>query len=258
MDRSAIALKMKLKLERIISWLTKSGMVVNESKTDLCVFHRNDCTPIVLEINGRFIISKKTINVLGVIFDTKLQWTEHVGKCCSKALKALNAIKLIKRYFTKDELLQLITSNVLSILYYNSEIWHLPNLKGNLKQKLLSVSAKAIKISMYYPDPMISFDEIHAMNNRALPGSLLQYKLAIQLFKLYNTNTHSMEWVELNLNQILTSRQTTFSVLKTNNTKVGLNILVNRLSVLNGKIPLKWLNGSMESFKVKCKNLLLK
>ena len=165
---------------------------------------------------------------------------------------------MIKRYFNKDELLQLITSNVLSILYYNSEIWHLPNLKGNLKQKLLSVSAKAIKISMYYPDPMISFDEIHAMNNRALPGSLLQYKLAIQLFKLYNTNTHSMEWVELNLNQILTSRQTTFSVLKTNNTKVGLNILVNRLSVLNGKIPLKWLNGSMESFKVKCKNLLLK
>ena len=81
---------------------------------------------------------------LGVIFYSKLQWTEHVAKCSSKALKALNAIKLIKRYFTKTELLQLITSKVLSILYYNLEIWHLPNLKRNLKQKLLSVSANAI------------------------------------------------------------------------------------------------------------------
>ena len=75
-------------------------------------------------------------------------------------LKALNAIKLIKRYFTKTELLQLITSNVLSILYYNSEIWHLPNIKSNLKQNLLSVSANAIKISMFYPDPMYAIPSI--------------------------------------------------------------------------------------------------
>ena len=106
-------------------------------------------------------------------------------------------------------------------------------------------------------DEMISFNEIHAMNKRALPDSFLQYKLAIQLFKLYNTTIHSMDWTELNLNQISTSRQTTFSVLKTNK-KVGLNILVNRLSILNGKIPLGWLNCSLESFKVKCKGLLLK
>ena len=76
-------------------------------------------------------------------------------------------------------------------------------------------------------------------------------------FSLVEDN-HSMEWIELDLNQILTSQQTTFSVPKTKNTKVGLKIfLVNRLSVLNGRIPLGWLNGSLESFKVKCKNLLL-
>ena len=82
-------------------------------------------------------------------------------------------------------------------------------------------------------------------------------KLAIQLLKLYNTTVPSLEWIELNMKQILTSRQVTFSVLKTNNKKMGLNILVNRLSVLNGKIPLSWLNSSLESFKIKCKGLLL-
>ena len=200
---------------------------------------------------------EKTINVLGVVFDSKLQWSEQIANASNKALKALNAIKLIKKYFTKTETLQLITSNVYSVLYYNSEIWHLPSLKNSLKQKLLSVSARALKISMFYPDPMISFINIHEMNKRATPESMMQYKLAIQLFKLYNSNDHSLEWIDLNLNQVLTSRQTKFTILKTNNIKVGLNKLTNRLAILNGKIPLDWLNDSIDTFKFKCKELML-
>ena len=206
---------------------------------------------------AKLIISKKTINILGVIFDSKLQWTEQVANASSKALKAAGAIRLIKRFFTKTEIMQLITSNVFSILYYNSEIWHLPSLKAPLKQKLLSVSARALKMSMYYPDRMISYKNIHKMNRRALPDSMLLYRLSIQLFKLYNTNDHSLEWISLNLNQILTSRQSNFEILRTNVNKVGLNILVNRLSALNGKIPLDWLRSSLDTFKIKVKRLFL-
>ena len=49
-DRSVYALKMKIKLERIVKWLSQSGMVINESKTDLCIFLAKDCPPIVVEI----------------------------------------------------------------------------------------------------------------------------------------------------------------------------------------------------------------
>ena len=139
----------------------------------------------MIKINGKFLISKKTINVLGIVFDSKLQWSEQIANASSKALKALNAIKLIKRYFNITELLQLITAKVYSILYYNSEIWHLPSLKQNLKTKLLSVSAKAIKTCMY-PDPMISHENIYKMNNRASPESMSLYKLSIQIFNLSN------------------------------------------------------------------------
>ena len=110
---------------------------------------------------------------------------------------------------------------------------------------------------MYYPDPMISFTNIHVMNQRATPESMLLYRLSIQHFKLYNTKDHSFEWVSLNWNQILTSRQSKFEILKTNVKKVGLNFLVNRLSALNRKIQLDWLGGSLDSFKVKAKRLLM-
>ena len=208
--------------------------------------------PIVVNINGRYIFSKKAINILGVTFDSKLQWSNHIATASNKALKALNAIRIIARFFTKKERLQLVTSNVFSTLYYNSEIWHLPSLKSELKQKLVSISARAIKSCMYYPDNMISYKNIHKMNNRAMPEAIMQYRLATQLFKRTITTIIPMTGFFYNKNQIFTSRQTMFMALKSNNTKVGIIILSNRLPILNRKIPINWLNESLMSFKMKC------
>ena len=111
---------------------------------------------------------------------------------------------------------------------------------------------------MYHPDNMISYLNIHKMNNRATPKAILHYKLAIQLYKLYNSNLYTYDWVLLNSNQSFTSRQTTFMAFKSNTKKVGLNLLANRLSILSGKITLSWLNESVTSFKLKCKRCVLK
>ena len=119
---------------------------------------------------------------------------DHIASACNKATKSINAVRLKKRFFTKAELLQLITANVFSVLYYNSEIWHIPSLKHELKQKLISISAKAIKTCMYYPDSMISFENIHKMNNRAMPEAIMKYKISIQLHKLYNAANPSLDW----------------------------------------------------------------
>ena len=74
-----------------------------------------------------------------------------------------------------------------SISYYNSEIWHLPSLHVNLKQKLLSLSAKAIKMCSKSCTSDLSFVNLHARYNRATPEKLLLYKHALSLFKLFNS-----------------------------------------------------------------------
>ena len=53
--------------------------------------------------------------------------------------------------------------------------------------------------------------------------------------------------------EIKTSRQTTFKVMRQNKKKVCLIALANRSFIVNDKIPLDWLNNSFETFKVKCK-----
>jgi hypothetical protein len=86
----------------------------------------------------------------GSLFDSKLQWCNHVIKVINKVNRALNAIKLMKRFFTT--LMQMLTSNYYSILYYNTEVWHLGKLKEKYKHLFLVVSARAIRVAYHYPD----------------------------------------------------------------------------------------------------------
>ena len=103
------------------------------------------------------------MNVPGVCFDSKLTWSLHVAKTINKVNIALLAVRLIKKYFTSSEIKQLITSNFYSILYYNSEIRHLPSLKQVLKQQLLLASARALKFFQINPDPMQLFESVHQL-----------------------------------------------------------------------------------------------
>ena len=160
-------------------------------------------------------------------------------------------------YIIERHSLNLITSNFYSILYYNSEIWHLPSLKPTLKQKLLSASARALKVCNSYADNTMSFEAIHELCKRATPSKMQKYKLAICLHKIYNIEFNPIEFYLLNNNQVVTSRQRNFIILKSNRTRVGLNSLANRLHTNNGLIPLDWLNLSIETFKVRCKKLFL-
>ena len=75
---------MQKSLEAITKWLKKSGLKVNESKTEMCLFHRNDATPIQIRVYNSVIKSKPFMNVLGVIFDSKLQWHEQVAVTIKK------------------------------------------------------------------------------------------------------------------------------------------------------------------------------
>ena len=244
---------MERELETLTKWLRDSGLKVNDGKTEVVLFYRKDCRQINLTLNGTQIVSKSSMNVLGVVFDSRLQWSQQVANSITKANRALCAIKLIRRYFTTKELLGLITSNFYSVLYYNSEIWHGPSIKPQLKQLLLSASGKALNACMFKPDASLSFIRLHEINKRATPNRFMIFKHAILLHKLYNLRQPMKEWTHLNFQHQFTARQGLFKVAKTNNYKIGECILVNRLSVLNNLIPLDWLNLSFESYKIKIK-----
>jgi hypothetical protein len=253
-----LLIAMTNKLQRIVGWLTNSGLKVNESKTELCLFHRKDHHPVQINLNDRILISKQSMNVLGVSFDSKLNWQTQIEQTIAKSKKALQALWIIKRYFNKIELLQLITSNYYSILYYNSEIWQIPSNCYNSKRNLFSASATALKICTPSYDLNMSYQTLHEINKRATPAQIMNYKLSIQLFKTYNSESNTCEWLSLFFNQIFSPRCEYVNFFDLSTYKLGKNYLPNRFSILNGKIKYDWLNLSLNSFKIKCKSELLK
>ena len=92
---------------------------------------------------------------------------------------------------------------------------------------------------------------------RANPTQMSNYKHALQLYKLYNCDNMSEDWVSLNVQQNFNARNNKFQIFKVSNYKIGRNLLVNRFHNLNNKICYSWLNESFDTFKVKCKKLFL-
>ena len=208
-------------------------------------------------INKELINAKTEINVLGITFDCKLQWCTQVARTISNANKSLQAVKLIRKYFTTKEIVQLLTSNFYSILYFGSEIWHIPTLNYHCKRMLLSASANALKLCNLYYDPTISYIDLHTLHKRALPTKFCFYRHCLLLYRVFNNSIPEKDWLDLNFKMICTSRQTKFEITNDSNYRVGNNILSNRLSCVNKKIPLEMLNLTIEAFKIRCKNMFL-
>ena len=246
---NALIRDMEMRLEMIVKWLKDSGLRVNESKTELCLFHRNDTRSISISIQDQQIFSKKSMNVLGVTFDSKLNWCEQVSNSIKKSNKALYALRMIKPYLTAPVMKSILVSNYYSILYYNAEIWLTNNLSHDSKQQLLSASANAIRQCIPQPNPFISFEKIHMNAKISTPMQIGLFKLSLLLHKKFNSIETNKDWQDLVHQIVITGRQTLFSCHQNNKYKIGLNLNINKFYCLNCKIKLNDFNQSFLQFK---------
>ena len=92
-DIEQLKISMKLKLEVITKWLKDSGLVVNEKKTELCLFHKNPQPLVELQINNDLIRSKNIINVLGITFDSQMKWEQQVSQAIKNSRQALHGVR---------------------------------------------------------------------------------------------------------------------------------------------------------------------
>jgi hypothetical protein len=70
-----------------------SGLKVTQGKTEICLFSKHDTAPVRIKIDGTTIESKKYTKVLGVVFDSKLNWSDHMVYAINRSNQALNAMK---------------------------------------------------------------------------------------------------------------------------------------------------------------------
>ena len=59
--------KIIAKTERVMKWMSSFGLKINESKTELCIFHRRQSITVDVIIDNTNLTSKDTINFLGIV-----------------------------------------------------------------------------------------------------------------------------------------------------------------------------------------------
>jgi len=236
-------------LTNISLWFKSSGLKVNEEKTEIAIFYKNNCNPADVLINGINVRTKNTIKVLGIMMDTTLTWHEHVSNAVNKAQSKIHAIRRIQRYFQNDEILQLLKTYCYPSLYYASNVWLTPSLNTRLKSKLFSASGKILSII-----EINSYRNLHKKFTRATPEMWLGYELALSLYDLNLTRLPPGDWQILQMNTLHNRRSTKLLFTSTNKLRCGQNILPNRFKSITNRIDASWLSLSKEIYKQKCKN----
>ena len=100
---------------------------------------------------------------------------------------------------------------------------------------------------------MMGFERLHEIHNRATPIKMMKYRLAIQLYKVYNGSNENQDWIDLNFQQNFNDRSIRVQINDVSNLRIGRNSLMNRMNCINNKVDYNWLNKSIDSFKILCK-----
>ena len=238
-------------------WMKDSGLVINNEKTEVCVFHKQDTNITEVMLNGSLITIKKSIKILGIIFDSKLNWFEHVDNAIDKANRAKQALGQIAKYFEKEELLKLATAYFYSRLYYGAKIWLMTTLASTLILKLWQTSSRMLRIVDNNRVRPLSYANLHKKYKRATPSMWCQYTTALAMREVVCNNIPLTCVPFVAINQLHNDRAKGMKFTRTNKLKIGFNCLSNRLQCVSKLVEIDCQNVSKETFKKYCKQLLI-
>ena len=110
-------------IDRAIEWERRSGATFEKNKIIIIYFiRRPDRTSIKLfTIKSKAIALKKTTKILGVIIDSRLRYTQYIGKATTKSFLAAIILKRL-RLVSFLTIKQLFRSTVAPIIDYISNV----------------------------------------------------------------------------------------------------------------------------------------
>ena len=137
-------------------------------------------------------------------------------------------------------------------------IWLQPEIGPVMKQRLLSISAWALRSCLSNPNNVISFEKIHEINKKCTPSQIMSYQSALNLHRTVNFEKPNFEAITVLDQLAFMPRQTLFIIFRNNSTKIGMNTSSNKFYQLTGKVTLSNLALNFIHFKKLMKIQFLK
>jgi len=244
--------KTKDTIDRHLLWLRSNGMVCNVSKTELMVMNFQEY--LVIEVDQNIIQSSKSMRVLGLTFDSALEWTTQVDNCVAKSNRMLHGLKHIKKGLNQNQVKQVITAYFFSVLMYGCGVWFHRHLFFHLKQRVRASQYRALRL-VY--GKQRTRDEINVMAARATPDEWADYSIAKMSAKIANSMMPCRLHVDLMLNSFVERRHPHLLLFYDSSCrKIGRQSIKNRLTIVAKQMKFDWFsyNISPDLLRIRLKH----
>ena len=116
--------KLKTDILNINKWFSNNSLVANPSKYQLMFLGlRQSEENLSIKIGNSTIMATDEVELLGVIIDNKLSFSNHIKRLCKYANNKLYAIIRMRQYLSTSQTKLLINSYVLSYFSYCPLLW---------------------------------------------------------------------------------------------------------------------------------------
>ena len=127
-------------IEHFKKWCSEHSMTINAKKTKIMnvCFSRNPLLTVPLFDNV------SSLKVLGLIFNCKLNWSDHLSFICSKISKRLYILRILKSLMSHDQLVFVFNQTIRTVFEYASPVFLNPG--SVFDTKLLLLCKRAFRI----------------------------------------------------------------------------------------------------------------
>jgi len=223
-----------------LKWLRKSGMLVNDSKTEIMVVHKSDKLKITLQIGETLIESKNNMKVLGILFNQNLSWTEHVTQNINSCQRVLHGLKIVRKYFDEKKFRDITTSFLFTKLFYAYEVWSYNMLSFNCKKLLDSFYYKVCRVIIKDYECLITRENINLRVKRATPSEYSNYCLARTFIIAHNCNDSPIKEICNNNTYTITRKPGQLFCYDSSRIRIERNCFKNKINEITKSITFPW------------------
>ena len=163
-------------------WFENNLMVTNAGKYNLITFGCNEYHNISVNhhnIQETNIKDIKNKNLLGITFDKKLNFDDHINILCKNASKKLYAIRRISKFLNREKLILVINSFVFSNFCYCPLIWM--NCSRQSNSKINKIQERALR--MINNDYISDYQELLDKENSITFHQRNLQNLSVEIYK---------------------------------------------------------------------------
>jgi len=180
--------KLESDIECVIDWMSKNGMKLNASKTQLILLgSANNVAKlgqVSIDVDGITISSQETLKSLGLVIDAKLTWEAQINKISKSYHYIARSLYPFRKLCSTEQFIVIAQACLLSLIQPMIMVW------GSATKKAIAVIERCIRQTARVVLEKKKFDrvkfDIYKTLMWMLPHDMFKYKLGCFTYKVLN------------------------------------------------------------------------